>query len=118
MDVRIRITPKNHSPTVRKVVVDRVVFGRKLGKEQLGEIRNPRIRILQTLRHLAQLSLDLNHPVEDQMRQNHERVFLDDETGIGKTLIQLVTVVVENAAKANCYISERDDDVAADIGVF
>ena len=52
------------------------------------------------------------------MGQNHERVLLDDEVGVGKALIQFVTVVIEDATEANGNVSERDDDVAADVGVL
>ena len=52
------------------------------------------------------------------MRQNHERIFLNDEAGVGEALIQFTAVVVENAAEADGHISESDDDVAADVGVF
>ena len=52
------------------------------------------------------------------MRQDHESVFLDDEAGVGKPLVQFAAVVVKNAAEANGYISKRDDDVATDVGVF
>jgi len=52
------------------------------------------------------------------MGQNHESVLLYNEVGVGKTLVQFAAVVVENAAEANGNISERDDDVAADVGVL
>jgi len=52
------------------------------------------------------------------MGQNHERVLLYNEAGVGKALVQLATVVVENAAETNGNISERDDNIAADVGVL
>lgn len=52
------------------------------------------------------------------MGQNHKRVFLNDEAGVGETLVQLAAVVVENAAETNGNISERDDDVAADVRIL
>lgn len=112
------LSPTTNSLTIRKVVVDGVVFRREFGKEQFSEVRNPRIRILQTLRHLTQLPLDLDHPVQNQMGQNHECVLLDDEARVGKALVQFAAVVVENAAEANSNISERDDDITAGVGVL
>jgi hypothetical protein len=52
------------------------------------------------------------------MGQNHERVLLDDEAGVGKTLVQFVTIVVENAAETNGNVSERNDDIAAGVGIL
>ena len=52
------------------------------------------------------------------MGQNHKRVLFDDEAAIGKALVQFVAVVVKDAAETNGNISERDDDIATDVGVL
>ena len=106
------------SLTIREIVVNCVVLRREFSKEQFGEIRNPWVWILQTLRHLAQLTLDLDHPIQDQMGQNHKCVLLDDHASVGKALVQFATVVVEDAAETNCDISEGDNDVAAGVRVL
>ena len=52
------------------------------------------------------------------MGQNHKCVLLNDHAGVGKTLVQFVTIVVEDAAETNCDISEGNDNVAAGIRVL
>ena len=52
------------------------------------------------------------------MCQDHKSVFLDDEAGVGKALVQFAAVVIENAAEADGYISKCDNNVATDVGVF
>lgn len=52
------------------------------------------------------------------MREHHERVFLDDKVLIRETLVELVAVLVNNAAKGDSDISECDDDVTTDAWVF
>ena len=51
------------------------------------------------------------------MREHHERVFLDDQVLIRETLVELVAVLVNDAAKRDSDVAERDDDVATDARV-
>ena len=103
--------------TVRQVVVDRIVFGRELRKEQLGQIRQPWLLVLETLGHLSQLALDLDHPVQDQMGEDHQRIFLDDKVLIREAFVEFVAVLVNDTAKGDSDVAERDDDVTADARV-
>ena len=52
------------------------------------------------------------------MRQNHKCILLDDDAAVRKALVQLVTVLVDDVAKGHGDISQRDDDVTPDVGVF
>lgn len=54
--------------TIGQVVVDRIILGRELLEEQLGEVRDTRIGVLDALCHLSKLSLYLDHAVQDQVR--------------------------------------------------
>ena len=51
------------------------------------------------------------------MREHHERVFLDDQVLIRETLVELVAVLVNDAAKGDSDVAERDDNVATDARV-
>lgn len=52
------------------------------------------------------------------MREHHERVFLDDQVLVRETLVELVAVLVNDAAKRDSDISERNDNVTTDARVF
>ena len=52
------------------------------------------------------------------MRQDHKRILLHDDAAVRKALVQLVTVLVDDVAKGHGDISQRDDDVTPDVGVF
>lgn len=52
------------------------------------------------------------------MRQDHQRVLLDDEILVGKTSVQLVAVLVDDGAERNSYITEGDNDVATNSRVI
>lgn len=52
------------------------------------------------------------------MRQDHQRVLLDDETLVGKTSVQFIAVLIDDGAERDRYITEGDNDVAANGGVF
>lgn len=62
--------------TIWQIVVYCVLFRRKLREEQLCQIRDPFIRVLQRLCHLAQLAFHFYHTIQDQMRQHHQGVLL------------------------------------------
>lgn len=81
----IRQTKKG--PTIREVIVDRVLFRGQLAKEQLGQIRNTCIFIFNTLGHFTKLTFHLDHPIQNQMRQNHKRILLDDDAAVRKALV-------------------------------
>ena len=49
--------------TVRQVVIDGVFLGGQLREEQLGEVLDPDVLVLDTLRHLTELALDLDHSI-------------------------------------------------------
>jgi len=103
---------------ILQVVVQRVVLGRQLGEEQLGEVRDSFVGVFETLGHLAQLPFDLDHPVENQMREDHQRVLLDRRVGVGQALVQAVRVLPSAQARPRLSTdiiderSPRDGDVA------
>lgn len=97
---------------VGKVVVDRLVLGRELGEEEVSEVADPLVVVLETLGHLAELSLDLDHAVEDEVGEDHERVLLDGEVLVVKAGVEAVAVLVHDGRKADGNVSESDDDVA------
>lgn len=51
------------------------------------------------------------------MREYHERVLLDDQVCIRKTLVELVAVLIDDATKGDGNVAQRDDDIATDTRV-
>lgn len=51
------------------------------------------------------------------MREHHQRVLLDDQVLVRETLVELVAVLVNDAAKRHGDVAKRDDDVTADARV-
>ena len=103
--------------TVRQVVVYRVVLGRQVREEQLCEVRDARLLVFEALGHLAELSLDLDHAIEDEMREHHQRVLLHHQVAVRQALVQLVAVLVDDRAERDSDVAERDRDVAPDVRV-
>jgi hypothetical protein len=68
--------------TVRQVIVYRIVLRREISEEELREVRDPRLVVLETLCHFAELAFDFDHAVQDEMREHHQCVFLHDEVGV------------------------------------
>lgn len=52
------------------------------------------------------------------MGEYHERVFLDHQVLVRETLVELVAVLIDNAAERDGDVSERDDNVATDAWVL
>jgi len=103
--------------TVRQVVVYRVVLGGQVREEQLCEVRDARLLVLEALGHLAELSLDLDHAIEDEMREHHQRVLLHHQVAVRQALVQLVAVLVDDRAERDSDVAERDRNVAPDVRV-
>ena len=101
-----------------QVVVDGLILRRDLKEEVLRQVRNPRLRIADELRNLADLALDLDHAIVDEMREDHERVLLHDDVVVAQPAVQVVVVLVDEVAEGDGDITEGDDDVAADVGVL
>ena len=74
--------------------------------------------VLEALRHLAKLALNLDHAVEDKVCQDHERVLLHDDVVVAQPAVQVVVVLVDEVAEGDDDITEGGDDVAADVGVL
>ena len=55
---------------------------RKLKEEELGQASDPLLLIHDAGRHLADLTFDLDHVVEDEMSEDHQGVLADMGTGI------------------------------------
>lgn len=52
------------------------------------------------------------------MGEHHERVFLDNQVLIREAFVQLIAVLVDDVAKGDSDVAERDDDVTTDARVF
>ena len=103
--------------TIRQVVVDRIVLRRQLREEQLREIGNPLVTVFKALRHLAKLTFDLDHAIQDQVSEHHECVLLDDEVVGAQAHIQVVEAFVNDGGERYCQIANTNDDVRADVGI-
>ena len=51
------------------------------------------------------------------MHGHHKRVLLDDQVVIREALVELVAVLIDDTAKRDGNVPERDDDVAPDTRV-
>ena len=52
------------------------------------------------------------------MRQHHQSILLHDEITIRESLVQLITVLIDDVAKTDGHITKSDDDVRADVRVL
>jgi hypothetical protein len=104
--------------TVGQIVVNGILFAGKLLEEELCEIRDPRFRIFDTLGHFTELTFHLDHPVEDQVSEYHERILFNPEVCIREALVQLTAILINDIAERNSDISESNNDVTFDICIF
>ena len=102
---------------VGQVVVDGLVLGRQLLEEEVGEVLDALVVVRQALGHLAELTFGLDLAVEDEVREDHERVLLDGEVLVVQAGVQAVRVLVHDGREADGDVAERDDDVAPDGGL-
>ena len=68
--------------TAGQVIVYRVVLHRQIHEEEFSEVRNAELLILEALGHLAELALDLDHAVQDEVREHRQHVLLHDEVHV------------------------------------
>jgi len=52
------------------------------------------------------------------MREDHQRVFLDNQFVVFQALVQFVGVFIDDSAERHCDVSKGNDDVALDVGIF
>ena len=65
---------KGSACTVGQVIVNRVVLRRQIREEELSEVHDARLLVLEALGHLAELALDLDHAVQDEVCEHRQRV--------------------------------------------
>ena len=99
--------------TIRKVIVDGIILRRELREEQLRKIGDPDIWVFKTLGHFAQLTLNFDHAVENQVGQHHERVFLHDHAGVREPFVENKAVLVNDVVEGDGDIAQGNHDVAA-----
>ena len=61
---------------VRKDVVEVVALARELREEEPSQVSDAVVFALHADRHLVDLTLDLDHVVEDEMHEHHQSVLL------------------------------------------
>lgn len=98
---------------VGQVVVDGLLLRRQLGEEEMREIADPLVLVLKALCHLAELTLDLNHPVENQVGEDHEGVLLDRKVFVVQSGVETIAVLVHDRREAHGDVAESDNDVAS-----
>ena len=104
--------------TIRKVVINRIFFGRQLFEKQFRKILDTRVLVLQAFGHLSKLTLDFYHCIQDQVRQHHQRILLDLDNTIRQATIQLMWIFVDDVWEWECDVAECDDSVAPDCGIL
>jgi hypothetical protein len=108
---------KRRQRTVGQVVIYRVILRRQISEKQLGKVHNTWFFVLEAHGHLPKLSLDLDHTIEDKMREHHQSVLLHHQIAIRQTPVQLIAVLVHNRAERDRDVAKRDSDVAPDVRV-
>ena len=103
--------------TVGQVVINRVILSRQISEEQFGKVRDPWFFVLEALGHFPKLSFDLDHTIEDEVREHHQSILLHHQLAIRQALVQLVAVLVDDRAERDRDVAERDGDVTPDIRV-
>lgn len=103
--------------TIWQVVVYRVVLRGQVRKEELHEVRDAGLLVLEALGHLPELTLNLDHAIQDQVREHHQRVLFHHQVAVRQTLVQLVAVLVNDRAERDRDVAKRDRDVAPDVRV-
>ena len=111
-------TTKPNPLTIRQIVINSIILPTQLTKEQPRKITNPLILIIHALGHLTQLALHLHHPIQNQMRQHHQRVLLHRQTPIAQSAVQVSGILVNHRVERDCNVPECNDDVAPDVGVL
>jgi len=99
------------------VVIYRVILRRQISEKQLGKVHNTWFFVLEAHGHLPKLSLDLDHTIEDKMREHHQSVLLHHQILIRQTPVQLVAILVNDRVERDSDVTERDGDVAPDVRV-
>jgi hypothetical protein len=75
---------------VLEIVVEGVLLGAELLEEEPREVADPRGGVFDALGHLAELTFNFDHAVEDEMGEDHERVLLDVRVRIGQALVETI----------------------------
>jgi cobyric acid synthase len=104
--------------TIRQVVVDGILLRRQLGEEQLREILDSNVLILDALRHLTELTLDLDHSIQNQVSQDHERRLLHPGVGIEQALVQVTAIFVDDGVERYRDVTQSDDAIRPDVRIF
>eukprot|EP00047_Mylnosiga_fluctuans_P014238 m.36647 g.36647 ORF g.36647 m.36647 type:complete len:388 (+) comp5401_c0_seq4:1504-2667(+) len=95
-------------------VVDCVRLAGQLVEEQACEVRDAVVAVLKANGHLADLALDLDHVVEDQMRQHHQRVLAHARVLVAQHCIELRRPRLDDIREAKGKITHADDGVRPD----
>ena len=80
---------------IHKVVVNSVVLAGKLCEEHAAHLADLVVVIFDTLRHLAELTLDLDLSSQDQEGESHQTSALDLQALIAETRVQEVGVLID-----------------------
>jgi len=102
---------------IHKVVVNSIVLARKLREEHAAHLTDFVVVIFDTLRHLAELALDLDLSGQNQERESHQTSALDLQALIAKARVQEVGILVDQVVEADGHVAEGDDEVASGVGI-
>jgi hypothetical protein len=102
---------------VDKVVVHSVVLARELCEEHATHLPDLVIVVFDALGHFAQLALDLDLSGQDEECESHQTRALDLQALVTKAGVEEVGVLVNQVVEADGHVAERDDEVAAGVGV-
>ena len=99
------------------MIIHSIILAGKLCKEHAAHLADLVVVVFDTLRHLAELALDLDLSGQDQECESHQTSALDLQALIAETRVQEVGVLVNQVVEADRHVTKSNDKVASGIGV-
>lgn len=91
---------------------------REFGEEDAGEVGDARVTVLEADGHLADRALDLNHVVEDEVRQHEQRRLAHAAVRVAQPRVEVRRPRLEYVGETRGEVAERHHDVGARGGDF
>lgn len=79
------------------------------------EVGDARLRVVQADGNLADLALDLDHAVEDDVRQDHEGILADERVVVAQARVQEPRVGLHEVGEPKGQVTQRRRDAGAQL---
>lgn len=110
---RHRASRGEQTYALRQVVVDGIILARQFLKEELRQIADSDLIVDDAPCHLAKLPFDLDHTVQNEMGENHQRVLLYGQVAVAQAEVKPIAILVHDVAEADCDVAKGDHNVAS-----